>query len=68
MIGTSVLIMYDDINVNAWLIDFAHALPLPDGTQIDHRQPWQLGNHEDGLLTGLDNFIKVTSYTVDIHK
>lgn len=52
--------MYDGRQANAWLIDFAKALPLPSGLQVTHRSPWHLGNHEDGYLTGLDNIINVS--------
>lgn len=59
VIGSSLLIMYDDEKASAWMIDFAKALPVDSDVHIDHRTPWRLGNHEDGYLFGLDNFIQV---------
>uniref|UniRef100_A0A915INT0 Kinase n=1 Tax=Romanomermis culicivorax TaxID=13658 RepID=A0A915INT0_ROMCU len=64
VIGSSLLILYDDQMLNIFLIDFAKAIPLPfhvDGgrIRIDHRSPWTLSNKEDGYLTGLDNLIEI---------
>lgn len=64
VIGSSLLILYDDQSLNIFLIDFAKAIPLAlddDGRKIriDHRSPWTLFNKEDGYLTGLDNLIEV---------
>merc|ERR1711959_374254 len=57
-IGSSVLIVADaDGNVGVSWIDFAKTCPAPEGTQFSHREPWVQGNHEDGILTGLDNLI-----------
>ena len=44
------------------MIDFAKTLPFGDHT-LDHRSPWQVGNHEDGYLVGIDNLIEVS----DVH-
>merc|ERR1712196_137272 len=41
------------------MIDFAKTKPVPDNLQIDHRTQWQLGNHEDGILYGIDNLVNV---------
>lgn len=58
IIGSSILIIYDEDNVGAWLIDFAKSRPL-ENMEIDHRREWTQGNHEEGLLFGLDELIKV---------
>lgn len=42
-----------------WMIDFAKTLSVEQ--TLTHREPWVLGNHEDGYLTGLDNLIEVTT-------
>lgn len=60
IIGSSLLIICDDVHVGAWMIDFAKILHVPDRL-ITHRDPWQLGNHEDGYLIGIDNLIKIIS-------
>ena len=44
----------------AWMIDFSKTIPVDDEIKLTHRLPWQLGNHEDGFLTGLDNLILVS--------
>lgn len=58
IIGSSILIAYDEDSVGAWVIDFAKSRPLGN-LKIDHRREWIQGNHEDGLLFGLDELIKV---------
>lgn len=63
MIGSSILFMYDSEGAGAWMIDFAKALPVPcELPHLSHRRPWQLGNHEDGYLIGVDNLIQVASF------
>ncbi|KAH7728452.1 inositol trisphosphate 3-kinase form 2 [Aphelenchoides avenae] len=62
VVGSSILIIYDDtppVRAGAWMIDFAKTTRVPDGMTLDHRTSWQLGNHEDGYLTGLDNLIDI---------
>lgn len=60
MIGSSVLIIFDGNNASgAWLIDFTKTMLMTDIT-LTHREPWTLGNHEDGYLFGLDNLIQVS--------
>uniref|UniRef100_A0A6T1IN00 Kinase n=1 Tax=Alexandrium monilatum TaxID=311494 RepID=A0A6T1IN00_9DINO len=59
-IGCSLLFVADTHGSDAgvYLIDFAHTTPLPEGVSIDHRSLWKAGNHEDGILLGMDNVIK----------
>nr|XP_045613396.1 inositol-trisphosphate 3-kinase homolog isoform X2 [Procambarus clarkii] len=59
VIGSSILIIYDDEKAGVWMIDFAKTVAVPEGCSITHRKPWTLGNHEEGYLTGIDNLIKV---------
>lgn len=59
-IGTSVLIIadaYGRIRV-AW-IDFAKTQLIPEGMELTHMNVWKPGNHEDGLLAGLDGLVHV---------
>ncbi|XP_078701247.1 inositol-trisphosphate 3-kinase A-like [Branchiostoma floridae x Branchiostoma belcheri] len=59
IVGSSILMLYDvEDNAGAWMIDFAKTAALPDDISVTHAVPWELGNHEDGYLTGLDNLIK----------
>uniref|UniRef100_A0A1B6D9K3 Kinase n=1 Tax=Clastoptera arizonana TaxID=38151 RepID=A0A1B6D9K3_9HEMI len=58
VVGSSILIMYDDTKVGAWLIDFAKTRPVPDGFTVNHRSSWSPGNHEEGFLFGLDHLIR----------
>lgn len=60
VVGSSILILYDDVKVGAWLIDFAKTRPVPEGITLNHRVPWSPGNHEEGFLFGLDNLIRVS--------
>lgn len=59
VVGSSLLIVYDESKVGVWMIDFAKTVPLPNGIDIDHSSPWIKGNHEDGYLFGLDNLIDI---------
>ncbi|XP_054154333.1 uncharacterized protein LOC128952898 [Oppia nitens] len=61
IIGSSLLFVHDDHKADIWLIDFAKTYPLPNGIQITHQSEWQVGNHEDGYLKGLDNLIRIFS-------
>ncbi|XP_037869416.1 inositol-trisphosphate 3-kinase homolog isoform X1 [Bombyx mori] len=58
IVGSSIFIIYDDERVGAWLIDFAKTRKIPTGSQVNHRAPWQQGNHEEGFLFGLDRLIQ----------
>ncbi|KAG6442641.1 inositol-trisphosphate 3-kinase homolog isoform X2 [Manduca sexta] len=57
IVGSSIFIIYDDERVGAWLIDFAKTRRIPGGAYVNHRAPWQQGNHEEGFLYGLDRLI-----------
>lgn len=59
IVGSSVFIVYDEERIGAWIIDFAKARPLPEHMHIDHRRTWIPGNCEEGLLYGIDEFIKI---------
>lgn len=59
IIGSSLLFVHDDTDANIWLIDFAKTDTLPENTKVTHYQQWELGNHEDGYLVGIDNLIRV---------
>lgn len=59
IIGSSIFIVYDEKKAGVWLIDYAKAHELSDGVTISHRKPWQPGNHEEGLLYGMDQLIVV---------
>lgn len=59
VVGSSLLLMYDDSKVGAWLIDFAKTRPVPDHLTVNHRSAWSPGNHEEGFLYGLDQLIRV---------
>lgn len=62
VIGSSILLMYDkNEKCGAWMIDFSKTIPVSSELTITHRSPWQLGNHEDGFLVGLDNLILLLS-------
>lgn len=59
MIGSSLFFVHDDNNVGVWLIDFAKTQRLAADVSITHRVKWELGNHEDGYLIGINNMIKI---------
>ena len=48
-----------------WLIDFGKTVPLPEGVSITHEQPWEVGNHEDGYLVGIDNLVEQFAVMAD---
>lgn len=64
VIGSSILILYDRSHkAGAWMIDFGKTLPVDTPRSLTHRTPWEVGNHEDGYLHGLDNLIGVSIQT-----
>ncbi len=54
MIGSSLLFVHDDSKANIWLIDFGKTVIVPENIMIDHKSPWEVGNHEDGYLIGIE--------------
>ncbi|EDO46853.1 predicted protein, partial [Nematostella vectensis] len=62
VIGSSLLFVHDSSgHASVWMIDFGKTVPVADGRVLDHRTPWQEGNHEDGYLWGLDKMIDIWS-------
>ena len=61
LIGSSLLFVHDTTKACVWLIDFGKTVPAPNGLAIDHKSPWEVGNHEDGYLIGVQNLINIFS-------
>ena len=60
VVGSSLLFVHDAKNAGVWMIDFAKTLPLPQHLpSIQHDADWQVGNHEDGYLIGVNNLIDI---------
>lgn len=59
MIGSSLLFVHDSNNASIWMIDFGKTVPLPNNVKITHKDPWVVGNHEDGYLIGIDSLVKL---------
>jgi len=64
LIGSSLLFVHDASTADIWLIDFGKTVAVPQGRRIDHRSAWEVGNHEDGYLIGLDNIINMLTEMV----
>jgi 1D-myo-inositol-triphosphate 3-kinase len=60
IIGSSLLVIYDNLRLGVWMIDFAKTLYV-QGATLTHREPWRPGSHEDGYLVGMDNLIEIVS-------
>jgi 1D-myo-inositol-triphosphate 3-kinase len=58
VIGSSLLCICDNTDIRIWMIDFANIIHI-ENHQLDHLSKWELGNHEDGYLAGIDNLINV---------
>jgi len=59
LIGSSLLFVHDEKKANIWLIDFGKTVSVPENLQIDHKSAWEVGNHEDGYLIGLDCIVNI---------
>lgn len=59
LIGSSLLFVHDEKSANVWLIDFGKTVSVPENLQIDHKSAWEVGNHEDGYLIGLDCILNI---------
>uniref|UniRef100_A0A0C9RKS7 Kinase n=1 Tax=Fopius arisanus TaxID=64838 RepID=A0A0C9RKS7_9HYME len=60
VVGSSLLFVHDAKNAGVWMIDFAKTLPLPQHLhKIRHDTEWEVGNHEDGYLIGVNNIIDI---------
>jgi 1D-myo-inositol-triphosphate 3-kinase len=64
-IGSSLLVIADAYgNTGVSWIDFAKTARVPEGISLTHTSPWEPGNHEDGILIGLENLVRAWSRVV----
>eukprot|EP00440_Ansanella_granifera_P042680 gb/GFBE01046274.1/.p1 GENE.gb/GFBE01046274.1/~~gb/GFBE01046274.1/.p1 ORF type:complete len:431 (+),score=107.31 gb/GFBE01046274.1/:1-1293(+) len=68
IVGASLLFAVDAHGPTArvFMIDFAKSKTLPDGITIDHRKDWVPGNHEDGIIRGVENLLRCWELVDDI--
>jgi len=59
LIGSSLLFVHDQEKASIWLIDFEKTRSLDDEVSISHDKEWDLDNHEDGYLIGLNSVINL---------
>ena len=62
------MFIHDEEKAGIWLIDFGKTVPLPEGMTINHNSAWEVGNHEDGYLIGIDNLIELFKSLVHVLK
>ena len=68
VVGSSLLFVHDSTSAGVWMIDFAKTLPLPIHLKnINHDAEWQVGNHEDGYLIGINNLIEIFQDIIDLN-
>lgn len=59
VVGSSILFVFDQEKSGAWMIDFAKSNEVGENLNLSHRAHWEIGNHEDGYLVGIDNLIQI---------
>jgi len=59
VIGSSILFVHNERKANIWMIDFGKTVEVPDDLKINHESAWEVDNHEDGYLIGLENIIDI---------
>jgi 1D-myo-inositol-triphosphate 3-kinase len=63
-IGSSILLVADHhCRVGVFWIDFAKTCPV--SIDLNHRTPWRMGNHEDGIITGIDSIFQTWGEVAD---
>jgi 1D-myo-inositol-triphosphate 3-kinase len=57
-VGSSALLVADySGHAGVFWIDFGKTFPVEEGMKLTHYDMWTPGNHEDGILLGLENLI-----------
>lgn len=59
LIGSSLLFVHDDEKASVWMIDFEKTRSVGGQVAISHDKEWELDNHEDGYLIGLNTVIQL---------